>query len=70
LEHVTVIEYRKACGCRSATATCGRIIPVRAQSVQFDEGVNPGVYAVVRCTWQWHPGPVCDACDTPWERLR
>lgn len=49
----------KACDCPNASAGCGRLI------VQ-EEPVAEGL---VRYTTTFHPGPVCNTCDTPWALL-
>ncbi len=53
--------WKKQCNCRTifggttVTATTGRIL----MKTKTDG-------TMLNCTATFHPGPVCDVCDTPW----
>jgi hypothetical protein len=53
------IRYEKQCHCSGPSST-GRII--LSNEIHFD---NSGWKA----TATWHPEPVCDVCDRPWQRI-
>ena len=61
MNSANAIEYRKACECPSGTtATAGRV-------VMHNDTAPDGRTLMVRATL--YPGPVCNACDAPWERV-